>query len=211
MRSLHAWPIFPQNFGSSTNRSISLLFTLQEYLASQNLLHTMQKQFPIEKNDIKKQIDLWIFSSLNNPLTQNEGALDKLCFYTRIMLTAFKNEDKKIPLLLEKMRGAVIGVRDHRIAIEKLPEELREAFYEFFLALRPFLQDSRTDENVLLYLIEHRETFNLHLGKETIETILHNFFPAGKHELRATLCEGFTRRGFASFFASQEHLLEGLE
>ncbi len=210
MRNLHSWSIFPQNFGSATSRSLAILFTLQEYLRSRGLLKTLEKT-PLLEIDAKEHIDLWLFSSLNNPLTQREGALDKLCFYTQIMLKTFKSEDKKIPDLLEKMREAIIRVRDHLTSLAELSKELQQTFHEFFLALLPFLQGLRTDENVLLYLIEHHETFNLYLGKRSIETLLQTFFPSGIHELRATLCEGYTRRGFSDFYAGKEHLLDALE
>lgn len=151
--------------------------------------------------------------------------LDKLCFYCEILLEGSKVGDETILVILEEMRNAIMKIRSKLIfwkkkapSQEKIDEELIELYRQlhcklasFFASLLAFFKESRTDENILLYLIEHREEFNFFLGKKTIEVLLSSFFPAGPHELRAMICEGYTRRGFGAFYAEKEPMLDALE
>jgi hypothetical protein len=225
MRSLHPWPIFPSNLEPSASRSLSLQFVLQEFLSSCQLVERVENATPEELQGVVAQLDQFLLSSLDNPFAQKGGALDKLCFYSEILLRASKIGDEAILMSLEEMRNAIMKIRSKLILWRKriptrdeihaefsaLYHTLRNKLAEFFSSLYPFLKESRTDENVLLFLIEHRKEFNLYLGPKKIENLLSDFFPAGPDELRAAICEGYTRRGFGAFYASQEPMLDALE
>jgi hypothetical protein len=88
---------------------------------------------------------------------------------------------------------------------------LKQTLQSFFVTLTPFLKESHTDENILLYLLEQKNKFNQYLGDRAIEYLLYDFFPKGKTHFHAVICEGFTRRGFADFLYTKEHLIEELE
>jgi hypothetical protein len=225
MRSLHPWPAFPPDLDPPAARSLSLLFVLQEFLSSCQLLERLENTAPEELNEVSSYLDQFLLSTLDNPFSQKGGALDKLCFYCEILLQASKITDEMILTVLEEMRNAIMKVRSKLIFWKKqvpsmneihleftdLYGKLRSNLTSFFSSLSDFLKESRTDENVLLYLIEHRKEFNLCLGAKTIEQLLSDFFPAGCHELRAAICEGYTRRGFSRFYAEQESLLDAFE
>ncbi len=226
MRSLHPWPTFPRDLDPPIARSLSLLFVLQEFLASCRLVERLENAAPEgELSGIASRLDLFLLFSLDNPFAQKGGALDKLCFYCEILLQGSKVSDETVLVLLEEMRNAVMKIRSKLIFWKKkapLREEIGAEFTElykqlhknlasFFSSLHSFLKESRTDENVLLYLVEHRKEFNLYLGEHAIENLLSGFFPSGPHELRAMICEGYTRRGFGAFFESQEPMLDALE
>lgn len=225
MRSLHPWPTFPRDLDPPAARSLSLLFVLQEFLSSCQLLKRLENAAPEELNEVSSHLDHFLLSSLDNPFAQRGGALDKLCFYCEILLQASKVGDATILVDLEEMRNAIMKIRSKAIfwkknvplraeinvEFDELYNQLHKKLASFFTSLLAFLKESRTDENVLLYLVEHRQEFNFHLGTKTIENLLNSFFPAGPHELRATICEGYTRRGFAAFYTKQEPLLDALE
>jgi len=225
MRSLHPWPTFPPDLDPPAARSLSLLFVLKEFFAACQLIERLENGVPEELGAVSSHLDLFLLSSLDNPFVQKGGALDKLCFYCEILLQASKVDDESILVILEEMRNGIMKVRSKLLFWKKkLPtqEEIRSDFTElykrmhdhlasFFSSLLPFLKQSRTDENVLLYLIERRKEFNLYLGAKTIENLLNGFFPSGPHELRAVICEGYTRRGFAEFYSKQEPLIDALE
>jgi hypothetical protein len=226
MRSLHPWPTFPRDLEPPAARSLSLLFVLQEFLSSCQLVERLENAAPQEEpEDVSSRLNLFLLSSLDNPFAQKGGALDKLCFYCEILLQGSKVGDEAVLVVLEEMRNAVMKIRSKLIfwkkkapSREEIIEEFRELYGQlkkklasFFSSLLPFLKESRTDENVLLYLVEHREEFNLYLGENTIENLLSSFFPSGPHELRAMICEGYTRRGFSAFYAEQEPMLDALE
>ncbi|MBI5272533.1 MAG: hypothetical protein HY861_00940 [Chlamydiia bacterium] len=226
MRSLHPWPTFPSNLTPPATRPLALLFILQEWLSLVQLTTHLKQLSADNLLAIAKYLDKLLLSSLNNPFTQTGGSLDKLCFYCGILLQASNISDETIPTLLETMRNATVKVRTKHLSWSKqaaqAKEEVRQELFQFkqnlrqnlssfFSALFPFLQETYMDENVLLYLIEHREAFNLFLGPRAIENLLRIFFPAGIDSLRETICNGYTRRGFAAFYTQQEPLLSALD
>src|SRR5689334_18778419 len=99
MRSLNPWPIFPANLDPPVARSLSLQFILQELIRSYKLLHHLQILTPqqIVGNElaeelaaIAKELEKFLLFSLESPFSQKGGVLDKLCFYSEILLQASK-------------------------------------------------------------------------------------------------------------------------
>lgn len=235
MRSLHPWPIFPANLDPPVVRSLSLQFILQELIISFELVVSLQISTPkrLSGDNLQKElasisieIEKFLLFSLENPFAQKGGVLDKLCFYSEILLQASHIGDQEILMILEEMRNSVLRTKSSlTMWKKKLPtqsldplhhlmtlySDLEHKLSRFFLALTPYLQQARSDENVLLYLIEHRHQLNSYLGPLVIEELLYRFFPAGHSQLKAVICEGYTRRGFSSFFAKVEPLIDALE
>ena len=120
-----------------------------------------------------------------------DGDVDKLCFYSEILLQASHIDGNEIRMSLEEMK--------------------KNGSRGFFTALIPFLHEARRDENVLTYLIEHKDALNSLLGNREIERLLQSFFPAGHAALRAAIYEGYAKRGFTSFFDSIEQIIDAIE
>ena len=225
MRSFHPWPVFPHDLESPAAKSLSLLFILQELLSSLMLLDHEKNNLPTELPDLSDRLEQFLLLTFDNPLTKNGGALDKLCFYCETLLQASKISDDMLLVSLEEMRNAVLKVKTRLVVWKKrltMPEEyqvdllalygeLDKKFRKFFSSLSLFLKESRTNENVLLFLLEHREEFNRFMGPKTIEHLLCHLFPSGPCELRAAICEGYTRRGFSDFYAKQESLIDAVK
>ena len=136
-----------------------------------------------------------------------QKGVDKLCFYCDILLQASKIDPSSILQKLEAMHRSILPLR---FSSQKSCN-LKDLLCDFFSALVPFLQEARTDENVLIYLIEQAQILNRYLGERAIETILQSFFPEGHEHLRTVIYEGFTRRGFTSFLAEKEPLIAALD
>lgn len=236
MRSLHPWPIFPVNLDPPTARSLSLQFILREMIDCFDIIAYLQQVTPQwlqganlheELLSISRELEKFLLFSLENPFAQKGGSLDKLCFYCEILIQASNINDQGIPMILEEMRNSFLRTKGKLLIWKKMPvlhplDEILSYFLElysdlhhkscrFFNALTAYLQEARSDENVLFYLLEQREKLNSYLGNRVIEHLLIRFFPAGISQLRACLCEGYTRRGFASFFSKAEPLIEALE
>jgi hypothetical protein len=236
MRSLHPWPIFPVNLDPPVARSLSIQFILQELLSYFERIAELQKVTPsllvganrtMEIALISDEIEKLLLFSLENSFSQKGGVLDKLCFYCEILVKASNICDQKILMLLEEMMNTILQTRSKMIGWKKIPtlhpideilsflldfyDDLQQKIRCFFKAFSPFLQEARSDENVLIFLIENLAKFNAFLGPRCIEDLLNRFFPAGHAQLRAVICEGYTRRGFASFFAKAEPLIDALE
>jgi hypothetical protein len=203
-------------------------------IASFQLVDQLQKSMPhqLQGTHLPQQIAAFsteleklLLFSLGNPFSQKGGVLDKLCFYCEILLQASNVKDQDIPRILEEMRNAILCVKSQMISWKKTPAALNEILSSlrglysalhlklcaFFFSFTLFLQEARSDENVLLYLIEHKQQFNSFIGDRTIEHLLHRFFPAGHAQLRAVICEGYTRRGFSAFFIETEPLINSIE
>lgn len=225
MRSFHPWPIFPHDLESPAAKSLALLFILQELRTSLNILETSGQTQQTDRFEINAQLEKFLLFSLDNPFIKNGGVLDKLCFYSESLLQASKINDDQILTVLEEMRNTILKAKakletwkkkstpekDASSILIVLCEELRMQFRTFFSALFVFLKESRTNENVLIYILEHREDFNRLVGPKTIENLLCRLFPSGPSELRTAICEGYTRRGFTDFYEKQELLLDTVE
>ena len=212
---------FPSHLDPPAMRSLSLLFIIDE------LSQTFEeiKSFINTAHTNTFTEDLLSFLSLDHPFPKKGICPDKLCFYSDILLQASKIEDTSLLKELDEMRISILEFRSQvplpkgrvsssmEILLSPLDflKSLHQKLCSFFFTLTPFLYEARTDENILLKLIEYRQMFNEHLGSHAIEKLLQKFFPNGHSHLRAVICEGFTRRGFTSFLAEKEHLIEEIE
>jgi hypothetical protein len=230
MRSLNPWPIFPPNLDPPIARSLSIQFILQGVIDSFELLDHLEKVTPKQPQPmhfkeqtalISKELEKFFLFSLENPFSQKRSLLDKLCFYCEILLQASHVSENEIPVILEEMRNSILKVKAQIFSYKKgwvafdplfhLYTSLYDDLCRFFSALCPYLKEARSDENVLIYLIENREKFNAHLGMRRIEELLQSFFPSGHAQLRAAIYEGYTRRGFTTFLSSVEPLIDAIE
>lgn len=232
MRSLIPWPIFPENLDPPVARSLSLLFILQTLIDAFQLLDhlTMVTPKELEETDFKQavssisqKLEKFLIFSLENPLAQKGSFLGKLCFYSEILLKASRISDSEIPMILENMRDLVLKLKTRITPLTPPPlssltdslltlySDLTDKLKHFCQLLTPFLKRARSDENVLVFLIENRASFNVSLGPRHIEELLQSFFPEGHDQLRAAIIEGYTRRGFSAFLSKIEPLIDAIE
>src|SRR3989338_5226467 len=216
MRNCFPWPSFPQQLDPPAARSLSLLFILQEWLASFDRISHLKAISP-DPSLVAELEKLFLFS-LTTPFPQKGGALDKICFYCDILVQASKVEARSPSMIVREIAEMLLLMKKQppaspslHSALGTLFQTLEQKFRSFFSALLPFLQEARTNENIFIYLLESKEKFNLYLGSRFIENMLLLFFPGGHAHLRAVIWEGFTRRGFTAFLAEKEALLEELE
>ncbi len=217
MQYKNPWLTPPVHLDPPATRSLSLLFILQEWIDMLDQIKNLAR----EAEDPSSQ-GYPSFFSTDPSFPQKWICPDKLYFYCEILLKASKIEDLSLLKDLEEMRIAILQLKSQMLeskdAFTQGNSEMvffLRSFHQkllcFFSKLVPFLYEARTDENVLIRLIEDRKRINEYLGEQTIEKILQSFFPSGHAHLKAIICEGFTRRGFTSFFAEKEHLIDEIE
>lgn len=234
MRSLNPWPVFPSKLEAPVARSLSIQFIMQTLIDGFELLEDLEGANAIKGNNIREEIkkisielEKFYLFSLENPMSQRGGVLDSLCFYSEILMKASQVKDPELVLVMEEMRKAILLVKSKlmiwkKIAasyiLEEIPSLLKQLYgtlfelmNRFFTAFIPFLKEARSDENVLIYLIEKRTKLNKHLGPKCIEELLQSFFPAGHDQLRAVIYEGYTRRGFSAFLSAVEPLIDEVQ
>ncbi|MGB7977576.1 MAG: hypothetical protein WCF19_00280 [Chlamydiales bacterium] len=236
MRSLNPWSVFPPNLEAPVARSLSIQFILQALIDAFDLVQELKGSTPFqligmhlkkEIASISKELEKIYLFSLENPFAQRGSVLDKLCFYSEILLQASHVTDPEVTVVMEEMRKSILVMKSkimvwkkvpNRYPLEEMLEQLMGLYSDlfdklcrFFTALSPFLKEARSDENFLIYLIENKDHFNRHLGERKIEELLQSFFPAGHDQLRAAIHEGYTRRGFTTFLTSVEPLVDAIQ
>lgn len=187
MQSSRFWPVFSNPMDRPVTRSLSLLFILQTLIRNFS--------FVSKKADLEK-----IFIHL-----------DRLHFYSEILMEASSLKESSLLATLITSKMVVWKKMELSYPLDETLGQLMEQLCRFFSALKPFLKEGRSDENVLTYLIENRETLNQYLGKNHIEETLQDFFPIGFDQLHAIIYEGYTRRGFNAFFSKIEPLLDAIQ
>ncbi len=227
MRSLYPWPIFPPDLNQPVARSLSLQLALQEWLVSFEVIDSVRKKSnQTDLEDLSNELQKFLLFSLDNPFAKRAGTLDKLCYFADELTARFPLELKEpVDTLLDNMRDAVLSFRKTLMSWKRktptpvlistetnlLCEKLTVRLKQLYEALLPFFEESKSDENVLFYLIEHKKIFNQILSPRKIEDLLEHLYPAGPAHLRAILCEGYTRRGFGDFYAKHEELIDSIE
>lgn len=217
MQSTYPWPIIPNNLEPSTASSLSMLFILQNFLFSLDFLLTSED--PAVKTE--KQPEQYFTHTQHHKTNE---IFERLYYYSEILLQASKIKDKTILLKLEKIRSTFAKIKMKFMLTKKKSHschitqpylktlffELQQAFRSFFSSLFPFFLELKTDENVLCYLLEERQRFNLFLGSNTVETLFQSLFPSGPSELRTILRKGYEKRGFISFYLQKESLIDSI-
>lgn len=195
MRSFYPWPLLPLHLPRHVLRSLSLQFILKELLKGFRILDEMY--------DTKFSTEKLLAPFITDPLCQKAGVLDKLCFYSEILL---QNSNVKALHVLEHLRS--LFSNETPIQREELIKRMKLGFLQFFEAIKESLYEARSDESVLVFLMENKQLINQYLGSNSLEKMLDWFFPEGPDQLRAVLFEGYSRRGFFSFFQQIEPLID---
>lgn len=235
MRNFHLMPVLPYNLDPPIARSLTIQFILQTFIACFDTLHhlrtfTDQQLKGIEPKKeigaVAKSLEKMMILSMGAPIIPKTSCLDKLCFYCEVLIQASQITQNDIVVIVEQMKTQIIDLKTKiilwkKIAIESI-EIIRQEFFQlyklleqklslFFRSFVPFLKEARSDENILIYLIERKEEFNACLGSRTIEELLQLLFPSGHAQLRAAVIEGFMRRGFTVFLSQIEPLIDAIE
>lgn len=228
MRSLNPWPLFPSPLSSRAGASLSLQFLLQELVSFLRWLNEVETRKQEESpQTVYLNLEKILLFSLEHPLSQQGGFLDKLSFYANILLAnSSDGEDADILTYLKIIEESVLEFRNelfHRAKradlsleiiektwkrlIQTAEQNLKQLFYDLFSFFQEFCQD----ENVLFLLIEQKELLNQYLGHETVERVLARLFPGGASALRETLYHGYARRGFLDFYSRNEELIQSVD
>ncbi len=111
MRSLNPWPLFPAPLPPQAAASLSLQFLVQELLLALRWLGEIEGQEESVEG-ISSQLEKLLLFSLEHPLTQKGGVLDKLCFYINILLEhSSAGEDEKILQQVQSVKDRALRLR----------------------------------------------------------------------------------------------------
>lgn len=116
MRSLNPWPLFPAPLPPQAAASLSLQFLVQELISALRWLRDLELN-PSQHEQfewISSELEKFLLFSLELPLAQKGGFLDKLCFYMNILLqNSSTEEDIKILSHLQAMKSRVLQLKSN--------------------------------------------------------------------------------------------------
>lgn len=199
------------------SKGLCLEFILLEYSKALALSDQLDDSNPKECLKILEKL---FADPLNTSIMVEPGILDKLCFYCEALVQTSKTGETLLgamdelrnsvalprSLLARQMRAIPTSSQNMGDLLQKIQDELRA----FFDQLVPIFQDSLDCEAALFALLELRFTLNRYLGDQTVENFLQQLFPAGPEDLRQTISNGFSKRGFGDFCQRHETLFETL-
>lgn len=214
MANTHPWIEFPSHLSPLNIRSLSLLFILEECAEKLNHLKILE-------NSPKEELFIAIQSFVKASNNQESHAFpDKLCFYCEILLQASKVSQHSLDLRIDAMKRFMLELKLKILNSKSAAQEgfplnefcldMKSLLRSFFFSLNPFLMEAKSDENVLLKLIEHKNVFNF-LEPQLVEKMLHSFFPSNIAQLKAIICEGLTKRGFSFVFEESEKFIDEIQ
>lgn len=168
-----------------------------------------------------------IASEISFPWTAEKGSLNKLRHYCYLFVHRSKSEDKDIANMNVCVSKAFHSALQCREVILSLQQESLEntsvpsyvTLYQLLdrlidnmrrvsrLILRILIQ-YRTDENVLYFLLRHREDFDRLYKTQFVIKILKKMYPRGIKEAGELLVEKYSRRGFDSIIPAINHQIE---
>lgn len=209
-QNTHPWIDFPPNLPPVKVRSLCLLFILEEISDKLLELHRLNGLEKTQKN-------LEIENFLSSANTDVAAFPDKLCFYCNILLKASKIHEHSLDIRLDAMKRFSLEFRlkilnsqtsfEEKFPNEEFFDQFKGLFRLFFFSLNPFLVEARSDENVLLKLIDARKILNL-LEPNLIEKTLLSFFPNSFENLKTIIHEGLTKRGFSLVYKENQNSID---
>lgn len=177
---------FPHFFSEKKKFSLSLLFLIEEIVASLEKIQSLL--FLIEKNGHEKLIQKKL----------DEVALLNLNSYLKILDVNMSLESGIHPNLRKEKRKA---------ALEKLFTKIRSLFF----SLSKKIIKMNEDENILLQLLKHKARLNDFLGPFTIEKLLQKMFSNRYDTLFEGIQEKLFKRGFSFLFKQNVHLFSEMK
>ena len=128
--------------------------------------------------------------------------------------TVYDLENQEIASVLEEIKVLCCQFQAEEV-VEKdiLPffNRISERLICLFHRLLPHFSQLRSDENLLMYLVEKKDDFNHYLGAHSIERILCHLYPRGINELKHVIFQGYSKRGFSHIFMEKKSLIDDLE
>lgn len=226
-----AYTHLPFGLSQEALKSHCLLFIFDEMIRSFTLIEQLKRSTfeklqapPLFKQlmDFYFEIEPFILGNLKAKIS---SPLDKLLFYSDQLINATETKIDGVLPILEEMKAASFSLKAQftkwkyeSFSKEKVLKELFkfycftvEKFRSFFHMLFPAIEEMKENENLLMFLIEKKESFNQFIGDRSVERLLSSLFPGGIHDLKELIFQGYAKRGFSHIFEEQKHLIEKLE
>jgi hypothetical protein len=87
-------------------------------------------------------------------------------------------------------------VASPRLKASMMTAKCTKSLPGIFLALEPFMEGCKENENLIFFLLKHKEAIDECMRKEYLHSLLLKLHPSGLFELCEKLCDNYHHRGF---------------
>lgn len=94
----------------------------------------------------------------------------------------------------EQILSKLVSSPQHKSSLMKA--RCTKSLPELLLALEPFIEGCKENENLIFFLLKHKEEIDQCIREEYLHTLLLKLHPAGLRELCEKLCDNYHDRGF---------------
>src|SRR5690348_9764900 len=135
------------------------------------------------------------------------GHINKMREYASVLESSFP-QLKKATLHFQQLVNQLFAYP--RPKTDKLAARCSECLPEIFLALEPFIKACKENENLIFFLLKHREEIDQCMRKNYLHALLLKLHPTGLSELCEKLCDNYHHRGFYFLIPEIKHLMSEL-
>ena len=121
------------------------------------------------------------------------GHLNKACEHASL-LEHFFPELIADALYLEQLFSKNIASFKRTLRFTK--PKLFESLTQMFVAVEPFLEKCKENENLIFFLLKHKKEIDQLMNKDYLRSLLLRFHPGGFSQLCEKLCDNYHHRGF---------------
>ncbi len=97
-------------------------------------------------------------------------------------------------ILLQNLLKKIVSSQTLKASMMKL--KCIKSLPKIFLALEPFIEGCKENENLIFFLLKHKEDIDQCIHKDYLHTLLLKLHPSGLAELCEKLCDNYHHRGF---------------
>lgn len=135
------------------------------------------------------------------------GFLNKLQEHAVLMKRSFPNQKRAIARFEKTLEKNIQALTKQK---EILPDTFGRAIREIYSAIEKFFPLCKENENLILFLLKHKEEIDRIMGKDYLRKFLQKAYPEGFEMLGEKMCDRYHERGFFSQIPEFKLLLSDL-
>jgi hypothetical protein len=210
---------------SSIPCSLSLQFFISEWLHTFQILEKIELIVQSDPLQIQHHLEMLLHNPKRFVFSQKTGTIDNLISFLlhfskqhhqdkssfENALIEVKNITTSFCHLVHSYEWTKLNYLQKQQLTFSFSSSTKNALKLLFDFLTPYIYSYRSDENLLFFLIENKEKINRALSQNAIEALLKKIYASGASHLRVILQEGYSRRGFESFFEQHKSLIDSID
>ncbi len=199
-------PFSEQTILEGNNRSLLLQFILTEIFDSFSCYKTL-----LTETSLASKSDSSFFLSI----FQNISPLNRIQEHASLFPLAFTNKKIEISIFTHSLSNAVhllYNYQEKPFCTKKQKTEFEAKITSYlrqmFFLLEPFLEECKSDESFLFFLLKHHTEITLLTQPKYFIHLLHKLHPEGISSMQEYICDHFHERGFTYLIPKVKSLIQ---